>query len=47
MKPGGPIVNAWINADGTYAIVELRTEEEVDKAFVLKEVSIMSKVMFF
>jgi hypothetical protein len=39
------VSNAWLNADGTYAIIELRTEEEVDKAFTLKGVSIMGQVM--
>lgn len=43
-KPGNLITNAWLNADGTYAIIELRSEEEVEKAFALKGVSVMDKV---
>lgn len=43
-KPGGPITNAWLNADRTYAIIELRSEEELDNAFKLKGVSVMDKV---
>ena len=44
IKSGGPVTNVWMNANGSYAIIELRSVEETKNAFILKSVSIIDKV---
>ncbi len=40
-QPGEPIVNSWVSSEGRFAFVEFRSPEDVQKAFVLSNVSIM------
>ena len=44
-QPGNPVTNVWMNANNTYAIIELRSVEETQNAFILKSVSILEKVI--
>jgi len=41
-----PIINAWLNVDGTYAILEFRTPEDAENSFVLSEVAIAGQVFY-
>lgn len=45
LKPGDPILSAWINVDQNYALLEFRCPKEANNAFKLNGLKIIDKVM--
>jgi hypothetical protein len=44
LKPGDPILSAWINTDQNYALLEFRCPKETNNAFKLNGLKIIDKV---
>jgi hypothetical protein len=44
LKPGDPILSAWINVDQNYALLEFRCPKEANNAFKLNGLKIIDKV---
>jgi len=43
IKPGDPVLSAWISTDGHYAFVEFRSAEEANNGFLLNTISILGQ----
>jgi splicing factor U2AF subunit len=43
IKPGEPILSAWISTDAHYAFVEFRSAEEANNGFQLNNISILGQ----
>ena len=46
LKPGDPIISAWINVDQNYALLEFRCPKETNNAFKLNNLKIIDRVFF-